>query len=291
MILFLLGFWDLFAVLTPCGPLRWLVDLVHEKGTPLPGLLYRAAIADSHQAKEAPHAIEIEPTRARMSENEFISWLLSPVRTPDTSARQSPPPPTQVLDFHQQVVSFLFDQRSNAQYRALDISQRYTDQQIKLWRSLYTYYEIRSVSPSKPYPSTEVIFARVATSPPDPQLSDIDDEDESIRLGLGDFIFYSVLVARAAMHGVAPFAACFFCVIAVRLLIVSHRLQIALDTNIHSARFCGQGLGVTMYLLAHYDALPALPISVFSGIFAYLLTVQLLVPLVDYLTSFSIMAI
>ena len=78
-----------------------------------------------------------------------------------------------------------------------------------------------------------------------------DDEDfgeqNSIRLGLGDFIFYSVLVAKAAQHSFATFAACILVILA--------------------------GLGGTLVLLSVYHhALPALPISIFLGVFFYLVT-------------------
>jgi presenilin 1 len=41
-LLVLLAFYDLFAVLTPCGPLKFLIKVVTEdsEGRPLPGLLY-----------------------------------------------------------------------------------------------------------------------------------------------------------------------------------------------------------------------------------------------------------
>ena len=43
-----LALYDLCAVLTPCGPLRMLVELVQKEGRPLPGLLYEAEVgADS----------------------------------------------------------------------------------------------------------------------------------------------------------------------------------------------------------------------------------------------------
>ena len=78
-----------------------------------------------------------------------------------------------------------------------------------------------------------------------------DDEDfgekNSIRLGLGDFIFYSVMVAKAAQHSFATFAACILVILA--------------------------GLGGTLVLLSVYHhALPALPISIFLGVFFYLVT-------------------
>ncbi|MFS7972162.1 putative presenilin/signal peptide peptidase [Helianthus anomalus] len=69
----------------------------------------------------------------------------------------------------------------------------------------------------------------------------------AIKLGLGDFIFYSVLVGRAAMYDFMTVYACYIAIIA--------------------------GLGITLVLLAVYQkALPALPVSVMLGVLFYVLT-------------------
>jgi len=74
-----------------------------------------------------------------------------------------------------------------------------------------------------------------------------DPRHERIRLGLGDFVFYSVLVALASMQSFVSFAACFLVILA--------------------------GLLVTLLVLAMTKhALPALPISIFLAVIAFLLT-------------------
>ena len=74
-----------------------------------------------------------------------------------------------------------------------------------------------------------------------------------IKLGLGDFIFYSVLVGRASMHGTAPLLACTIAVLA--------------------------GLCATLALLPVLQrVLPALPSSIAAGLGFYFSTSMLLAP-------------
>ncbi|KAL6530626.1 hypothetical protein OROMI_028515 [Orobanche minor] len=76
-----------------------------------------------------------------------------------------------------------------------------------------------------------------------------------IKLGMGDFIFYSVLVGRAAMYDLMTVYACYLAIIS--------------------------GLGCTLILLAVCrHALPALPISIGLGVTFYFLTRFLMEPFV-----------
>eukprot|EP00536_Pseudo-nitzschia_multiseries_P002230 jgi/Psemu1/294751/fgenesh1_pm.29_\ len=81
-----------------------------------------------------------------------------------------------------------------------------------------------------------------------------DEADNStIKLGLGDFIFYSVLVSKAAQYSFTTFAACLLVVLS--------------------------GLAATLVILAiRGKALPALPISIFLGVIAFLWTRSFIQP-------------
>ncbi|KAF6151997.1 hypothetical protein GIB67_010571 [Kingdonia uniflora] len=88
----------------------------------------------------------------------------------------------------------------------------------------------------------------------------VDISIPGIKLGLGDFVFYSVLVGRAAMYDLMTVYACYLAIIS--------------------------GLGCTLMLLSVYQrALPALPISIILGVTFYFLTRLLMEPFVVGLST------
>lgn len=150
VLLAVLALYDLCAVLTPCGPLKWLVRIMQTRSEPLPGLLYEARFAN-------------------------------------------------------------------------------------------------------PVPSTAVVSAPQGARDGGDDVEE--EEDQSIKLGLGDFVFYSLLCARASLVSFATFIAVFVVILF--------------------------GLAVTLVLLAVYKtALPALPISIFLGLAFFFATDAVIVPMV-----------
>lgn len=84
-----------------------------------------------------------------------------------------------------------------------------------------------------------------------------------IKLGLGDFVFYSVLVGRASMRSAAATLACALAVLA--------------------------GLCATLALLPILQkVLPALPISIAAGTGFYFTTAALLVPMASTAAKSSV---
>lgn len=89
------------------------------------------------------------------------------------------------------------------------------------------------------------------------------EQRKSVKLGLGDFVFYSVLVGRAAMFDVVTIFSTFIGIIT--------------------------GLFMTLFLLAIFRrALPALPISIALGMIFFFISRAFLLPIVFTFTSNAI---
>ncbi|EGG18003.1 presenilin family protein [Cavenderia fasciculata] len=97
----------------------------------------------------------------------------------------------------------------------------------------------------------------------DIEIEEVGEQRRSLKLGLGDFVFYSVLLGRAALFDMSTVFTCFVAIVT--------------------------GLFATLLLLAIFrKALPALPISIAFGILFYFLSSVFLYPFIETLGVYQV---
>jgi presenilin 1 len=333
-LLFMLAMYDLCAVLSPCGPLKALVNLMSQDDAPeMPGLLFEADLpsdakrpgsrqtprnnSDSHHQQQT--ATGLPPTSPAnaidgsvgisnsntgtvpvpvpaVGSAAFVQtedpgkemkvpfaiakvYQLTVIQIPHSSKKffnNSTDPSSEVSTTVSESPLLLSDNRmyqesaaagvvlpvnpTIEQLRALVVvklpsSGGQLEQVSKRGKKVYLERD-RNGNPKRIVwcDRSGKVFAEIRDD--DDEANTETKERNTIRLGLGDFIFYSVLVAKAAQYSFTTFAVCTLVILA--------------------------GLGGTLVLLSVYHhALPALPISIFLGVIFYLLTRLAMIPWIE----------
>lgn len=258
ILLVALAVYDLVAVLAPGGPLKILVELASSRDEELPALVYEARpVASQNGGSRRTNmgllaagfsesgSVELQSISGNNGQRNDIDDSRGNLGSDGSGSSRDGREETSPL------VSNVRHRHSSSsdssEYSVVNVNTPNRVGQLGNRDS-----QIEEMSPL-----VEVLHSgnqREQTAGDD----DTDDDlnmNRGIRLGLGDFIFYSVLVGRAAMYDLMTVYACY-------LAIVS-------------------GLGCTLILLSVCRrALPALPISIALGVMFYFLTRLLMEPFV-----------
>mmetsp|Transcript_13523 Transcript_13523/g.19953 ORF Transcript_13523/g.19953 Transcript_13523/m.19953 type:complete len:524 (+) Transcript_13523:72-1643(+) len=259
-LLVMLALYDLCAVLTPCGPLKALVELMSQDDSPdMPGLLYEAELPPEAHRPGIPTQSSQSSVSDDDDSNPDITWYRSESEERELQNLVVQIPLAMALVYSLPVVESTHSNGAQtSSLPLLDVPENPTPQELRCMVTVKLPDSGGRIEPSgdgKTFIERDRFGVPKRTLWVDRQgkvftelVENEDDESRnSIRLGLGDFIFYSVLVSKAAQYSFATFAACMLAILA--------------------------GLGFTLILLAVYHhALPALPISIFFGVIFYILT-------------------
>lgn len=257
VLLVALALYDLVAVLTPGGPLKLLVELAVSRNEEIPALIY--GVRPSHQS--APPEGQDPSSRRRWRSQSRARDTVAPSieLQPQNGNANAGASLRESSDLERRVHTSSYEITESAADQYLGHESHIEDESAPLVR--------RETAPS-------AVFASRSDYATDPlQRDNMEHEEDAglglsssgaLKLGLGDFIFYSVLVGRAAMYDLTTVYACYLAIIA--------------------------GLGTTLALLAvARRALPALPISIGLGVLFYLLTRLLMEPFVVGLSTTLVM--
>ncbi|XP_057480529.1 presenilin-like protein At2g29900 [Actinidia eriantha] len=235
VLLVAMALYDLAAVLLPGGPLRLLVELAISRDEDIPALVYEARPVTYNDSVPRGSVIQRRVWRDRSNIGSEGDEIANSGSNPNLNANSG-------LNSSSTVGTFLHvgsDQDERNLVHAEEGRVSGGDSQLTaplVERRISVQMHLQEDAESGENLALEGIGL---------------GSSGAIKLGLGDFIFYSVLVGRAAMYDFMTVYACYLAIIA--------------------------GLGITLVLLAFYQkALPALPFSVMLGVLFYLLTRLLL---------------
>ncbi|XP_033734426.1 presenilin-1-like isoform X2 [Pecten maximus] len=227
--------WDLVAVLCPKGPLRMLVETAQKRNEPIfPALIYSSTMIWTVGIGMAEGNSKKKKSKKSKKDTQNSATGGAGLATNNTS-----------------------DDEEGG------FTGNPSREQI-LARNSTDSAEARNAVAAlgdRPRPTTTTRPPRPTSDSRESQSSAQQDEERGIKLGLGDFIFYSVLVGKASSYG--DWNTTLACFVAILI-----------------------GLCFTLLLLAIFKkALPALPISITFGLIFNFATSEIVAPFMDRLAS------
>ncbi|CAN6443104.1 unnamed protein product [Victoria cruziana] len=248
VILVALALYDLVAVLAPGGPLKLLVELASSRDEELPALVYEARPTVSRREDSALNLLvagvsasaEVREENPRPQVRPAVE--LQPARTPERVIRSSESVEYQMISYEGHASRDRDTGHGNGQ-RFGNMLTGSTGMELE-----------RTDDEESPLVSHNDRDVEGGSHRIEDGISEL-SMSQGIKLGLGDFVFYSVLVGRAAMYDLMTVYACYIAIIC--------------------------GLGCTLVLLSICrHALPALPISIALGVIFYFMTRLLMEPFI-----------
>ncbi|EDV97710.1 presenilin homolog isoform X2 [Drosophila grimshawi] len=255
-----ISIWDLIAVLSPRGPLRILVETAQERNEQIfPALIYSSTVIYTYMGTHyTPEETLPTATATATSSPSFSNSttttratqnsLASPEPAAGPSSSSTRPGNTRTNQQRQQ------DNPSAAEEEAAGFTQEWSANLSD--RVARRQIEVQSTQSANGRSNEyRTVTAPDSTQQPEAQ------EERGIKLGLGDFIFYSVLVGKASSYG--DWTTTIACFVAILI-----------------------GLCLTLLLLAIWrKALPALPISITFGLIFCFATSAVVKPFMENLSA------
>ncbi|KAF8661929.1 hypothetical protein HU200_056895 [Digitaria exilis] len=253
-----LALYDLVAVLAPRGPLRMLVELASSRDDELPALVYESRPTVGPATSSSSYASAMGSVEMQtMADSGRVGGSRYDRVEQDEDASSAV---VEMRDLGRGRSNIGETNRSGGSVLPVTSTDLPSNQ---IGSSQHAVIQIEQSEEAETAPLVSAASSNNAASDEEQRQSsssepmdfEMFESTRGIKLGLGDFVFYSVLVGRAAMYDLMTVYACYLGIIA--------------------------GLGCTLILLSICrHALPALPISIMLGVTFYFLTRLLMEPFV-----------
>merc|ERR1712142_1127918 len=239
VVLGVISIWDLIAVLCPKGPLRMLVEIAHERNEQIfPSLIYSSTVVYLVGMADTSSTAESSATRSTYATDYGSDSGLGHELAQQRQQREN-------------------DAANGTADDAAGFTNQWQENQANGGARNRNLIQREDHERPTPSPTDGAQVRIVQVSPEDSE----QEEEQGVKLGLGDFIFYSVLVGKASSYG--DWNTTLACFVAILI-----------------------GLCLTLVFLALFRrALPALPISITFGLIFYFLTKEIVTPFCDALSS------
>ncbi|KAJ3450376.1 presenilin [Anaeramoeba flamelloides] len=224
VLLVLLAIYDLVVVLSPKGPLKMLVETAEKKGKPIPGLIYSSMVWFMSTLEKS----KAKKKRKNKKKNEK--------KKTSSSSESNTTESDDLLQNNKLLNSNSSESEENLINEDDEIVKEESEENEKSKTKIKISKKKKKTTKKKKDDNSSALL------------------DHSPKLGLGDFIFYSLLISKAAYQDYTTVFTCFVAIL--------------------------MGLSLTLFFLALLQkALPALPLSIFFGIIFFFITSNVLVPM------------
>jgi presenilin 1 len=271
-VLAILSIWDVVAVLCPRGPLRILVETAQKRKEPIfPALIYSSGVTYLSTVSSTVMGLgtttSVDSNATRDEARRRAAETSDEAAFEDSSSRSSA---TVQIQTNPLDSTALTGRGSAAGPSEPLASSAQPTQSFAYFISRSSLPEV-NLNAARPATSGPANSGAIGVTSTTQMIRSTDDEietnstcsseDVGIKLGLGDFIFYSVLVGKASVYN--DWNTTLACFVAILI-----------------------GLCLTLFLLAIFNkALPALPISITFGLVFYFCTSLFVQPLADTYSS------